>query len=108
MTRRVCASMPAGNGALSSAGSVGIWPVTKTQPSDATAWLVGATGVGAPGIIRNSIIGGHSPRVHLAWLLHIPGQQSTWNRRCQDMTTHAENELLTHVGPGTPMGALMR
>ena len=24
------------------------------------------------------------------------------------MTSHAENELLTHVGPGTPMGALMR
>jgi phenylpropionate dioxygenase-like ring-hydroxylating dioxygenase large terminal subunit len=24
------------------------------------------------------------------------------------MTTHAENELLTQVGPGTPMGALMR
>ena len=24
------------------------------------------------------------------------------------MTTTAENELLTRVGPGTPMGALMR
>jgi phenylpropionate dioxygenase-like ring-hydroxylating dioxygenase large terminal subunit len=24
------------------------------------------------------------------------------------MTTHAENELLTEIGPGTPMGALMR
>ncbi len=24
------------------------------------------------------------------------------------MTTQAENELLTHIGPGTPMGALMR
>src|SRR5437588_2716130 len=56
MTRRVCASIPSGKGALSSSGSVGIWPVTKTQPSTATAWLVGATAVGAPGIIRNSIM----------------------------------------------------
>src|SRR6266853_1316430 len=58
MTRRVCASIPSGNGALSSSGSVGIWPVTKTQPSATTAWLVGATGVGAPGTIRNSIMAG--------------------------------------------------
>ncbi len=26
----------------------------------------------------------------------------------RSMTSQAENELLTHVGPGTPMGALMR
>src|SRR5437016_11484644 len=56
MTRRVWASMPSGKGALSSAGSVGIWPVTKSQPSHAVAWLNGATGVGAPATIRNSII----------------------------------------------------
>src|SRR6266851_2744540 len=83
MTRRVCASIPSGNGALSSSGSVGIWPVTKSQPLAATAWLVGATGVGAPGIIRNSIIAG--PPVgsehdsHLAWLLHIPREQYSQN-----------------------------
>src|SRR3954451_9065688 len=56
MTRRVCASMPSGSGALSSAGSVGIWPVTKSQPSAAVAWLNGATGVGAFATIRNSIM----------------------------------------------------
>src|SRR5579863_6336359 len=56
MTRRVCASIPAGNDALSSAGSVGIWPVRKTQPPTATAWLNGPTGAGAPGIIKNSIM----------------------------------------------------
>ena len=33
----------------SSSGKVGIWPVTKHQPSASTAWLNGATGVGAPG-----------------------------------------------------------
>src|SRR5204862_5589517 len=42
-----CASMPSGKGALSSAGSVGIWPVTNSQPPAAVAWLNGATGVGA-------------------------------------------------------------
>src|SRR5215469_6309279 len=52
--------MPSGNGALSSSGSVGICPVTKIQPSAATAWLNGATGVGASATIRNSIIY-HSP-----------------------------------------------
>jgi hypothetical protein len=30
------------------------------------------------------------------------------DRRSQIMTTEAENELLTRVGPGTLMGALMR
>src|SRR5690242_17338045 len=60
MTRRVCASMPSGNGAPSSAGSVGIWPVTNSQPSDAVAWLKGATGVGAPATIRNSIMAVYS------------------------------------------------
>jgi hypothetical protein len=48
--------MPSGNAAPSLFGSVGIWPVTKSQPFDVTAWLNGATGVGAPGTIRNSII----------------------------------------------------
>ena len=47
--------MPSGKGALSSAGSVGIWPVTNSQPPAAVAWLNGATGVGAPATIRNSI-----------------------------------------------------
>src|SRR5580700_6327541 len=28
--------------------------------------------------------------------------------RSEDMTTSAENELLTQIGPGTPMGALLR
>src|SRR5262249_53710616 len=51
MTRRVCASMPSGNGLESSSGQVGICPVTKSQPSVSTAWLKGATGVGAPEII---------------------------------------------------------
>src|ERR1700729_3313708 len=55
-TRLVCASTPSGSGAASSAGSVGICPVTKSQPSAATAWLNGATGVGAPATIRNSIM----------------------------------------------------
>src|ERR1700757_4822770 len=30
------------------------------------------------------------------------------HRRSRNMTTTAESELLTRVGPGTPMGALMR
>src|SRR5215469_14390354 len=50
--------MPSGSGAASSSGSVGICPVTKSQPSAATAWLNGATGVGAPAIIKYSIIAG--------------------------------------------------
>src|SRR5260370_9713941 len=28
--------------------------------------------------------------------------------RSEDMTPRAENELLTQIGPGTPMGALLR
>jgi hypothetical protein len=52
MTRRVWAAAPAGSGAPSSFGSVGIWPVTKTQPSASVAWLnTGATGLGAAGIM---------------------------------------------------------
>jgi hypothetical protein len=31
----------------------GICPVTNTQPSTSTAWLNGATGSGAPGIMWN-------------------------------------------------------
>ena len=42
MTRLVCASMPCGRGASGAAGSVGIWPVSMTQPSHSTAWLNGA------------------------------------------------------------------
>jgi hypothetical protein len=34
----------------------------KSQPSAAVAWLNGATGCGAPGIIRNSIIAARSKR----------------------------------------------
>src|SRR6185437_5652806 len=45
-------SMSAGNGRESSSGKVGIWPVTKHQPSTSTAWLNGATGVGAPGAMK--------------------------------------------------------
>src|SRR5579864_1998190 len=51
MTRRVCASMPSGSALASSSGQVGICPVTNSQPSVSTAWLNGATGVGAPGIM---------------------------------------------------------
>jgi hypothetical protein len=43
--------MPSGKGLVSSSGQVGIWPVTKSQPSVSTAWLKGATGVGAPAIM---------------------------------------------------------
>src|SRR6478752_3388211 len=46
--------MSGGSGFESSCGSVGIWPVTKHQPSTSTAWLNGATGVGAPGAMKNS------------------------------------------------------
>src|SRR5260370_14888621 len=60
MPRRVGASIPTGSGALSSSGLVGICPVTKSQPSVAVAWLNGATGCGAPGIIRNSITAARS------------------------------------------------
>ena len=62
--------MPSGKGALSSAGSVGIWPVTKSQPSQAVAWLNGATGVGAPATIRNSIIF-QSPLTGLVPVTHV-------------------------------------
>src|ERR1700754_2170613 len=54
MTRTVWPSMSAGSGLLSSSGQVGIWPVMKHQPSTSTAWLNGATGVGAPGAMKNS------------------------------------------------------
>src|SRR5258707_14584066 len=46
--------MSGGSGLESSSGKVGIWPVTKHQPSTSTAWLNGATGVGAPGAMKNS------------------------------------------------------
>ena len=40
MVRRVCASIPGGTAAASSApGTVGICPVRNTQPSASTAWL---------------------------------------------------------------------
>src|ERR1700754_1996 len=54
MTRTVWPSMSGGSGLASSSGQVGIWPVTKHQPSTSTAWLNGATGVGAPGAMKNS------------------------------------------------------
>ena len=54
ITRTVWPSMSGGSGFESSCGSVGIWPVTKHQPSTSTAWLNGATGVGAPGAMKNS------------------------------------------------------
>src|SRR5260370_26917664 len=62
MPRRVGASIPTCSGAVSSSGLVGICPVTKSQPSVAVAWLNGATGCGAPGIIRNSITAARSKR----------------------------------------------
>src|SRR5436190_15173191 len=46
--------MSVGSGLESSSGKVGIWPVMKHQPSTSTAWLNGATGVGAPGAMKNS------------------------------------------------------
>src|SRR4029077_6617223 len=52
MTRTVWPSMSAGKGLVSSCGSVGICPVMKHQPSTSTAWLNGATGVGAPGAMK--------------------------------------------------------
>src|SRR5258706_14868638 len=54
MTRTVWPSMSAGKGLDSSCGSVGICPVMKHQPSTSTAWLNGATGVGAPGAMKKS------------------------------------------------------
>src|SRR6478752_4656373 len=54
ITRTVWPSMSAGNGRESSSGKVGICPVTKHQPSTSTAWLNGATGVGAPGAMKKS------------------------------------------------------
>src|SRR5438067_6987899 len=53
ITRTVWPSMSGCNGFESSSGNVGIWPVTKHQPSTSTAWLNGATGVGAPGAMKN-------------------------------------------------------
>src|ERR1700758_1220799 len=53
ITRRVWASMPAGKGAPSLFGSVGICPVRNAHPSTSTACENGAAGVGAPGIIMN-------------------------------------------------------
>src|SRR4030081_3058435 len=81
MTRRVCASMPSGRGAPSSAGSVGIWPVTKSQPSAAVAWLNGATGFGASAIIRNSIISIPQPAPGLlTWSVHRMGSKNVLDR----------------------------
>src|SRR6185312_14948227 len=52
ITRTVWPSMSDGSGRESSSGKVGIWPVTKHQPSTSTAWANGATGVGPPGAMK--------------------------------------------------------
>src|SRR5215831_20770782 len=86
MTRTVWPSMSGGSGLESSSGKVGIWPVTKHQPSASTAWLKGATGVGAPGAMKK--IG--------AAMSHAPAVDHEVLRR--DQATVVGGEEQRHAG----------
>src|SRR4029077_14103230 len=48
------------------------------------------------------------PRRHVQAGVAGPDFVSLSARRVRDMTTQSENEFLTRIGPGTPMGALLR